>query len=321
MTSGELSRELSVTRQALNPYLRELVDQGTLRAVGAGRGTHYERVAALTRRFPLAGLAEDRVWADIRTAEPIAGAPANVQTVLGYAFTEMVNNAIDHSGGSFVDVSLIVPPGGVAFEVRDDGVGALRRARDMFGLEDDLDVIAEFGKGKRTTMPDRHSGEGIFFTSRAVDRFVLTANRVRWTVDNVGDDQALGDAPDESGTRIWCELSLTSTRTLRSIFDRFSLQPAEPSFDRTSTRLKLIRLGNAFLSRSEAKRLAVGLDSFAEVEVDFRGVTDIGQGFVDELFRVWAGEHPDTHLVPVNMGPAIRMMVERGLPPRTDDRH
>ena len=303
-----------MTRQAVQPYLRQLVNQGELRPLGAGRGAHYERVAAVTRHYPLVGLAEDEVWEDLRTMPQIAGAPANVQTLLAYSFTEMLNNAIDHSGGTSVDVAIFEPLGSIAFEVRDDGIGALRRARATFGLDDDLDVIAEFRKGKRTTAPDRHSGEGIFFTSKAVDRFVLVANAVRWTVDNVAGDEALGDAPDEPGTRVRCEISLNSTRTLRSIFDRFSLVPEEPAFDRTITRLELVRLGNSFLSRSEAKRLTVGLESFAEVEVDFRDISDVGQGFVDELFRVWATQHPGTRLVPVNMGPAIRMMVERGLP-------
>ena len=149
----------------------------------------------------------------------------------------MLNNAIDHSGGSFVDVSILAPQGGVAFEVRDDGIGALRRARETFGLENDVDAVAEFSKGKRTTMPERHSGEGIFFTSKAMDRFVLSANGVRWIVDNIADDQALGDAPGEAGTRVRCEISRSSSRTLRSVFDRYSLAPEEmPAFDRTTTR-------------------------------------------------------------------------------------
>src|ERR1700675_439265 len=71
LTSGDLARELGVTRQAVHPYLRQLVHQGELRALGAGRGAHYERVAAFTGRYPLAGLAEDRVWDDLRKMDRI----------------------------------------------------------------------------------------------------------------------------------------------------------------------------------------------------------------------------------------------------------
>jgi hypothetical protein len=42
------------------------------------------------------------------------------------------------------------------------------------------------------------------------------------------------------------------------------------------------------VSGSEAERLLEGVDAdFDAVDVDFTGVTDVGQGFVDELLQVW----------------------------------
>ena len=67
------------------------------------------------------------------------------------------------------------------------------------------------------------------------------------------------------------------------------------------------------VSRSEARRLSHGLERFKDVIVDFAGVESVGQGFVDELFRVWASNHDDTSLEPVNMNAAIEFMVRRGL--------
>ena len=81
--------------------------------------------------------------------------------------------------------------------------------------------------------------------------------------------------------------------------------------------MRLFEAGSAFLSRSEAKRLAAGLDRFRQVTLDFEGVDEVGQGFVDELFRVWARDHPATRLSPIKMNDDVRFMVERGLPPRT----
>lgn len=52
-------------------------------------------------------------------------------------------------------------------------------------------------------------------------------------------------------------------------------------------RVKLFELGVEFVSRSEAKRLVRGLERFEEVEVEVDGVLGGGQGFVDELVRVW----------------------------------
>lgn len=57
-----------------------------------------------------------------------------------------------------------------------------------------------------------------------------------------------------------------------------------------------------------------GLERFEDVVIDFQGVTDVGQAFVDELFRVWARDHPQVRLEPRNMSPAVEAMVRRGLP-------
>jgi hypothetical protein len=73
----------------------------------------------------------------------------------------------------------------------------------------------------------------------------------------------------------------------------------------------LFEYGVSFVSRSEAKRLTRNLDQFREVVVDFRGVEQIGQGFADEILRVWQTKHPDVRLVPVNMEESVRLLVER----------
>lgn len=79
-------------------------------------------------------------------------------------------------------------------------------------------------------------------------------------------------------------------------------------------RVRLAQIAVTFISRSEAKRLAIGLDQFTEVELDFTGVTDVGQGFVDELLRVWAAGHPGTRLIPVGMNSPVEFMVNRAVP-------
>jgi hypothetical protein len=75
--------------------------------------------------------------------------------------------------------------------------------------------------------------------------------------------------------------------------------------------VKLFQYGVRFVSRSEAKRLLVGLEKFREVVVDFAGVEGIGQGFADEVFRVWAASHPETRLSAENMTSPVGFMVER----------
>ena len=75
--------------------------------------------------------------------------------------------------------------------------------------------------------------------------------------------------------------------------------------------IKLFAYGTSFVSRSEAKRLTQGLERFRLVILDFQGVTLVGQGFADEIFRVWWRAHPQIELQAENMIPLVAFMVER----------
>lgn len=76
----------------------------------------------------------------------------------------------------------------------------------------------------------------------------------------------------------------------------------------------LFGLGVRFISRSEAKRVMRGLERFRRVELDFAGVEEVGQGFVDEALRVWPSQHPGTVVTPARMVGPVDFMVRRGLP-------
>jgi hypothetical protein len=98
------------------------------------------------------------------------------------------------------------------------------------------------------------------------------------------------------------------------VFDRHSIEEYE--FDKGAVRVALSNHGTEFVSRSEAKRLGVGLELYGEVELDFTGVKAVGQGFVDELFRVWVQANPGTIFSYVNANEEVAFMIERGLPRR-----
>jgi DNA-binding Lrp family transcriptional regulator len=313
---GEVARLAGVTRQAAYNHVRRMLEEGRLRRQGAGRGTRYVGTWDFRRAYPIAGLEESAIWEEIRDEVPaIRDSSSNVRNLLNYAFTEMLNNAIDHSDGNLAQVAASDRGHTIEVEILDDGVGAFRRVRERWNLPDDLAAVGELAKGKRTTLPQRHSGEGIFFTSKAVDHFVLESGEYRWRVDNVRDDMSVGKrAQSIRGTRVGFDLDLTTTRTLSDVFQKFSTEGSQ-KFDRSAFIVRLFEAGSAFLSRSEAKRLAAGLDEFDEVILDFAGVEEVGQGFVDELFRVWNIEHPGTRLRSVNMNDAVEFMVARGLPP------
>lgn len=258
----------------------------------------------------LLGLSEDVVWR--RVADDLEldrESPAG--RLIGYAFTEMLNNAIDHSGSESVTISWWADSGQWTFEVKDYGVGVFPKLREGLGLGSDFEAVQELSKGKRTTDQSRHTGEGIFFTSKAVDLFRLTSSGVRWTVDNLRHDVALGMVPPAKGTSVVCQIDPQTERTLQGVFREFT---EDHAFVRTRPVVKLFEIGTVFVSRSEARRLLDGLDDdFDAVEVDFSGVTDVGQGFVDELLRVWPAAHPGKTVTPTNMNGAVEFMIQRGL--------
>lgn len=303
--------------------VRRLADSGVLR-VHQSEGGHrrFQRAelagdyrahqplwkppALFDRVYPLGGLAEDAVWSDLSATLELNG---NARLIAGHAVTEMVNNAIDHSAGTQVAVRAR-DDGRLSVVIADDGVGAFENMRSRLDLPDLFASIQELSKGRRTTDPARHSGEGIFFTSKAVPKFSIEANGLIWTIDNDVDDVAVGIG-EGNGTQVVLSLDRESELTLREVFDRFT--DDDGVFNRTRPVVKLFELGREFVSRSEAKRLSAGLERFTEVELDFNGVDSVGQGFIDEMFRVWAVANPATALVPSRMNEAVEFMVRRGL--------
>lgn len=76
--------------------------------------------------------------------------------------------------------------------------------------------------------------------------------------------------------------------------------------------LRLAPEGDCCLvSRSEAKRLLQRVDRFRCVVLDFAEVATIGQAFADEIFRVFANEHPEVELVPIHAATQVQQMIRR----------
>lgn len=160
-------------------------------------------------------------------------------------------------------------------------------------------------------MADRHTGEGIFFTSKVADVFVVESGDLAWRVDNERDDSALMQlSPPRAGTRVSFQARPAHCRSLRAIFDEYT---NDFEFSHTRIIVKLFEYGVTFVSRSEAKRLMSNLERFEEVILDFHGVDGVGQSFADEVFHVWARHHPGVKLVPERMNEPVAYMVERAL--------
>jgi anti-sigma regulatory factor (Ser/Thr protein kinase) len=296
-----------ITSQGAHYHLAAMVRDGELASAGSGRSVRYRVAAIFRQQYLRLGLEEDSVWIDVQSHLPEAtGGPA--KRVLRYAVTEMVNNAIDHSMSEWVEVLIWQQSDRILVRITDRGVGIFRHLRDHRGFPDDFTAIQALAKGKLTTAPDRHTGEGIFFTSKAVARFVVDSGGTHWVVDNDLNDIAVGSSPVHQGTVITLEVG---TQTQVDLQELFQAHQSGLEFARTHLRLSLFATQSGVMSRSEARRVSEGLERFEEVVIDFEGVTTVGQGFADQLFRVWQGDHSGTRLRPINMIPEVADLVRR----------
>lgn len=310
--AAHVADRLGVTRATATRALNRLATMQWLVRNGSPRRPAWRPglLRQVVRRYALAGLDEDLPWA--RDFAPFVALPAHVRRMVQHAFTELLNNAIDHSEGSGVTVSLRQTPSHVQLLVSDDGRGLFDKLGDAFGLCDPTLAMLELSKGKLTTQPQRHTGRGLFFTSKLADVFDLHANRHafqqrQWQPHAWTPASAL----EHRGTSVYLAIALDTPRTLESVQNAYSLDGATPGFERTVVPLRLISSADAELeSRAQARRVASRLQSFRRAELDFGGVPRIGQGFADELFRVQTASLPDVELVPMNMSPAVAAAID-----------
>jgi hypothetical protein len=102
-----------------------------------------------------------------------------------------------------------------------------------------------------------------------------------------------------------------TTRTVKKIFDQYT-SGENYGFNKTVVPVKLIQYGNdKLISRSQAKRLLARIELFKIVMFDFQEIDSIGQAFADEIFRVFANQHPDIELAPMHANAAVTQMIKR----------
>lgn len=259
----------------------------------------------MEKQLPLEAVKDEfRIWAQL--AKPALDLPAAALMICEYGFTEMLNNVLDHSHGSHVNIRVEEDSQHVNMSIEDDGVGVLASLREHFGLDSDVHALIELVKGKLTTAPEAHSGEGLFFSSKMFDHFVLESGEL--SVTFAEDQCTVTPIPARQGTLIQMQLAKDTTKTTKLIFDQFC-DAEDFVFYKTRFFLSLATLEGNLVSRSQAKRVAARFEAFSEVEIDCTGIEQIGQAFADELLRVWALKHPETHLHMTNTNPSVKKMI------------
>jgi STAS-like domain of unknown function (DUF4325) len=198
-------------------------------------------------------------------------------------------------------------PSEVRFVVSDRGVGIFQNIMQKKELRDHLEAVQDLLKGKQTTAPEFHSGEGIFFTSKVADSLIIRSSEKKLVFDNRNEDVYVADGRPVTGTKVTFSIDVRSERVLDDVFRNYTDDSLE--FSKTSVLVKLYRAGVEYVSRSQARRIVSGLETFKTVELDFTGVNTIGQGFADEIFRVWQSHHSGTKVVARNANPNVLFMI------------
>jgi len=186
-------------------------------------------------------------------------------------------------------------------------------------LWDERHAVLELVKGKFTTDPQSHSGEGIFFSSKLGDFFsIKSAGIAFYAQDNANNPELYQviqeETPDIEGTMVSFTINLSHSKTLSDVFGRFTRSPEDYGFSKTCIPVKLLNPSDedvTLMSRSQAKRLLRQVDKFVNVIFDFEGVSLIGQGFADEIFRVFHNAHPYVILTHINCNDKVLFMIKR----------
>lgn len=298
-----------MSRPWISTLLNRLVKEGKLLRSRSGRYAYYvlpEDQNLLEKKISKVlkneSLQEDRVLEALKKdAAFLTNLRENTDSILYYAFTEMLNNAIEHSGSKRIDVSISRREKVLSFEVLDKGIGVFRSIMNKRKLKSELEAIQDLLKGK---------GD-IFFTSKIADVFVLDSYGYGMRIDNKISDTFVEETESLRGTKVRFEIDVNTKKHLNDVFKQYQSESGAYSFDKTEVLVKLYAAGTVYISRSQARRLVANLDKFKVVVLDFEGIKTIGQAFADEIFRVFASKHPHIQLRSINVGETVNFMINR----------
>ena len=311
----EIADAMNVSRQAVHKHIKKLRKKDKLIKIGRTKSAKYHikgnknTTKKFSRRYVLHQIEEDKVFREFNLSLGLKKRLSeNSFSVFNYAFTEILNNAMDHSKSEKCDIDVFLDEYNATFSIRDYGIGIFYSIFDNLDLKDEYEAVTELMQGKTTTMEKYHSGEGIFFTSKLADRMSIRSHKIKICIDNKKDDIYYEKEKKIKGTLVEFTISKQTRKSLENIFNKFAPEEFDFRFEKTHVYVKMLRAN--LLSRAEAKRLLSRLDKFSEITLDYRGVKKIGQSFADEIYRVFQNKYPNIKIESVNANPLIESMIE-----------
>lgn len=308
----EVARQRTCSRRSAQRLVAALVAARWLDRTGSTRRPTYRPgpLRQLIQVLPLHGLDEDRPWK--REVAPLLDLPPHVALLVEHAYTELLNNAIDHSGGLQVTISVRQTPTHVQLLVSDDGCGIFDRIARSFAIDDPATAMLELAKGKLSSCPARHSGKGLFFVARLVDVLELHANRHAYRrLGWEGGGWQAGRPLPREGTSVFVAVALDTTVTLEALLSAHSASGRGRDFARTEVALRLLAgPGDSLATRAQARRAWARLAAFEHATLDFGGVAEVGPAFADELLRVQRSAHPGVTLATARVSRRVDAMLQ-----------
>jgi len=307
-------RKFGYSRPAVNRYMRKLGDEGFIAAKGNTYGRRYNLRPVAETKFELEIThlwAEDDIWRE-KILPLMANVPENVRNICQYGFTEMLNNVLDHARSRKAMIYYCRTYSDILIYVVDIGIGIFQKIQQDFKLDDPRTALLELSKGKLTSDSKNHSGEGIYFTSRAFDSFRIRSGNLYYSRAKREGDDWLVEVNDRkvsrTGTLVEMKIKTDANWSMRDVFDKY--QGDNLRFRKTHVPIKLAQYpGEQLVSRSQAKRVLSRFDKFSEVFLDFKDVQGIGQAFADEIFRVYRKANPKVEISVANACEDVLKMI------------
>ena len=303
--SKEVSEAFGMSPNTVHTYLNELIDDNIITKQKRGEYKLVTIQETYDFKRSQGELSSDTIVYESCLDKKISHLSENIKHIWAYAVSEMVNNVIDHSTAENMQVIITQNYLRTGVIISDNGVGIFEKIKNHFALASLDEAICELFKGKLTTDKENHSGEGIFFTSKMMDTFLIASSGKVFATTKYNNEQVFDLNDSSSGTCVVMSLSNFTNRTAKEVFDSFS--DTDGAFTTTKIPIKSI-FDSAPISRSQAKRVCYRLDNFEEVIFDFDNVSWMGQGFAHQIFVVYQNAHPNVKLMPINMNNSVASM-------------
>lgn len=312
----KVSKDFKISRTTIVKYLKELEEKGIIESEGKVTRRKYKlKTTTTTFEVTISKDSEEHLIYDEFSKSIGKGFTKNALLKLEYVVTEMINNVIEHSEANKLTIHIRENFLTLECMLMDNGIGIFKKIMNSHNLKTPEDAILKLSKGKLTSDPLNHSGEGIFFSSRMTDSFLIHSKNSIFTSQNnfdlIQSDDICCISKDFKkiiGTTVVFILDKNNSTSMVEIFNKYENE--FNGFENTEMLINLAeKYSKTLMSRSIAKRVIADFNSFKEIILDFKNVEMVGQGFLDEIFRVYKSRNHEINIKYLNENDDIKALM------------